>query len=352
MNGHTLPDCIQMDSLENMISVIIPVYNVEKYLQRCVDSILNQTYRDLELVLVDDGSLDNSGLMCDAYAAQDPRVRVIHKENGGVSSARNAGLDAAKGDYITFVDSDDYIDACMYEKMMAKAEMHNCDVVMCDCVKEFGDRSVVYSHEIRAGFYDAVQLRKEYYPHLLMMENVEYPATISNCIILWKSSMNTPDMRYAPGIRFSEDLLFGAKLLRRASSFCYMKNEPFYHYVMNPYSATHKFAPDKWKDYGRLHTKIREFFGNDAEFDFSHQIDLCLLFFVYNAVGDIMGTEQLDRKQKAEKVRGILGDKEVKKLFSHMRVQELQVSKKQKLITWLYKWNLGIGFLCWYFEKK
>ena len=334
-----------------MLSIIVPVYKAERYLARCVDSILNQTYRDLELILVDDGSPDNSGQMCDAYAEQDQRVRVIHKENGGVSTARNVGLDAAKGDYITFVDSDDYIDACMYEKMMAKAVMQNCDVVMCDCVKEFGDRSVVYSHEIRAGFYDAEQLRKEYYPHLLMMENVEYPATISNWTILWKNSMNSPDMRYEPGIRFSEDLLFGAKLLRRASSFYYMKNEPFYHYVMNPYSATHNFAPDKWKDYGRLHTKIQEFFGNDDEFDFSHQIDLCLLFFVYNTVGEMTGC-RLPHSEKRQKIIEVLEDSAVKAMFDRLKIFTLTISKKQKIVTLIYKYRLGLNAYMIYCERK
>ena len=90
-----------------LISVIVPVYNAEKYLVRCVDSILNQTYSNLEIILVDDGAKDNSGAMCDDFARKDARIRVIHKENGGLSSARNAGIDIAKGEYFGFVDSDD-----------------------------------------------------------------------------------------------------------------------------------------------------------------------------------------------------------------------------------------------------
>ena len=93
-----------------MISVIIPVYNTEQYLRRCIDSVLAQTYKDFELLLIDDGSKDSSGAICDEYAAQDTRVRVFHKENGGVSSARNIGLDYAQGEWVTFVDADDYIE--------------------------------------------------------------------------------------------------------------------------------------------------------------------------------------------------------------------------------------------------
>ena len=92
-----------------LISIIVPVYNVDKYLSKCIDSIISQTYNDIELILVDDGSPDNSPKICDEYARKDNRIIVIHKENGGVSSARNAGLDIAKGKYIGFVDPDDYI---------------------------------------------------------------------------------------------------------------------------------------------------------------------------------------------------------------------------------------------------
>ncbi|WP_455654514.1 glycosyltransferase family 2 protein [Phascolarctobacterium sp.] len=99
----------------DIISVIVPVYNVEKYLPKCLDSLSNQTFQSLEIVLVDDGSTDNSGQICDEYAAKDARIKVLHKTNGGVSSARNAGLDAATGNYIAFADSDDYVEPDMYE---------------------------------------------------------------------------------------------------------------------------------------------------------------------------------------------------------------------------------------------
>lgn len=96
---------------KSMISIIVPIYNVEKYLRKCIDSILSQTYSDFEVLLIDDGSKDQSGEICDEYAARDSRVRVFHKENGGVSSARNLGIEQAKGEWITFIDSDDWVDA-------------------------------------------------------------------------------------------------------------------------------------------------------------------------------------------------------------------------------------------------
>lgn len=114
---------------ETLISVIIPVYNVEEYLARCVDSILSQTHPSLEVILVNDGSTDDSGSICDTYAQKDSRVRVIHKENGGLSSARNAGMDAATGEYITFVDSDDWIEADGYEHLLDVMERYQVKLV-------------------------------------------------------------------------------------------------------------------------------------------------------------------------------------------------------------------------------
>lgn len=118
-----------MSNINTLVSVIVPVYKVEKYLHRCIDSIINQTYKNLEIILVDDGSPDNCGKICDEYAEKDNRIKVIHKSNGGLSSARNAGLDVANGDYVYFVDSDDYIDTKLVEDNLNLAIEHDADMV-------------------------------------------------------------------------------------------------------------------------------------------------------------------------------------------------------------------------------
>lgn len=116
------------------ISIIVPVYNVENYLAKCIDSILTQTFYDFEVILVDDGSQDNSGKICDEYAERDRRVKVIHKKNGGLSSARNAGIDVAKGKYLGFVDSDDYIDKDMYELMYNHILLEKVNIVSVEMI--------------------------------------------------------------------------------------------------------------------------------------------------------------------------------------------------------------------------
>ena len=121
---------------EPKISVIVPVYNVECYLCKCLDSIVNQSYRNLEIILVNDGSTDGSGLICDEYSIRDARLRVVHTENGGAFAARNRALDIATGDYIGFVDADDWIDTDMYQTLITLAREYDADVVQCEMINE------------------------------------------------------------------------------------------------------------------------------------------------------------------------------------------------------------------------
>lgn len=122
-----------------MISIIVPVYNVAAYLDRCVDSIIRQTCTDLEIILVDDGSQDNSGKMCDEWATRDSRIKVIHKENGGLSDARNAGIDAATGDYIGFIDSDDWIEPDMYHDLLQAIQTQRAEMAVTGLVRVYGN---------------------------------------------------------------------------------------------------------------------------------------------------------------------------------------------------------------------
>jgi len=114
--------------MQELISVIVPVYNVEKYLENCIDSILNQTYKNLEIILVDDGSTDKSSEICDNYSQQHSNIITIHKKNGGLSDARNKGIDAANGKYISFIDSDDTIDALFFETLYSLIKRYDCDM--------------------------------------------------------------------------------------------------------------------------------------------------------------------------------------------------------------------------------
>ena len=116
-----------------LISVIVPIYNSEKYLEQCIESIINQKYSNLEIILVNDGSVDGSLKICEKYAKKDNRIKVIDKKNEGVSVARNVGMEVSSGQWISFIDSDDWIDPDMFEKMLAKSKDDDFDVIMCNC---------------------------------------------------------------------------------------------------------------------------------------------------------------------------------------------------------------------------
>lgn len=150
-----------------MISLIVPVYNVEPYLKRCISSILAQTCRDFELILVDDGSTDGSSELCDLYAGQDGRIQVIHKENGGLVSARKAGIAAAQGEYIGFVDGDDWIEPQMYEHMLDTAMRERADIVLGGSIEDAGVRSIHKTNRLEPGIYEGQRLRKALYPYML-----------------------------------------------------------------------------------------------------------------------------------------------------------------------------------------
>ncbi len=129
------------------ISIIVPVFNVAPYLKKCIDSLINQTFSDIEIILVDDGSTDKSPIICDEYALSDDRVKVIHKQNGGLSDARNAGLDVCGGEYIAFVDGDDYVAHNMYELLYKKAAKYHADVSGCQLVNIFPDHTFKQNKE-------------------------------------------------------------------------------------------------------------------------------------------------------------------------------------------------------------
>ncbi|MBQ0097561.1 MAG: glycosyltransferase [Oscillospiraceae bacterium] len=148
---------------DKKISIIVPIYNVENYLRKCIDSILSQTYKNLEIILVDDGAADNCPAICDEYAKKDDRIVVVHKENGGLSDARNAGIDVSTGDYIGFVDSDDYIAVDMFEMLINAVEKYDADVSCCRYIRFWEDgETQEIGNDGSEVVYDGVEALKEY----------------------------------------------------------------------------------------------------------------------------------------------------------------------------------------------
>lgn len=303
----------------------------------CVDSILGQTFCDLEVILVDDGSTDGSPEICDRYAAQDARVVCIHQENAGAAAARNRGLKAATGKYITFVDSDDWIDQDMYEKMVGAAEMQSCDLVICDCLKESSAGSQIYTHELPGGYYNRDAMVSQYFPQLLMPDSMEYPVTISNCLLLIRRELITEhQLSFPEGMRFSEDLLFGSEVGYFSQSMVYLKGYTPYHYRQNPASVTHTAFRDKWPLLLELYRRIKKSFETKADFDFTPQIQRCMLFFVYMAMNERLYAE-LPLKQFFRSAKAVLDHPEVREALAPIRICRLNISRKLKIISLIYQ---------------
>lgn len=158
-----------MNQENALISIIIPVYKVEKYLEKCIQSVINQTYENLQIILVDDGSPDNCGKICDEYAKKDHRIEVIHKSNGGLSDARNKGLEIAKGEYIGFVDSDDYIEADMYEVLYNLLKQYNADVSICNFYTVSQGKISIKNADNGINEYNRIEILKE----ILLDKNIQ-----------------------------------------------------------------------------------------------------------------------------------------------------------------------------------
>lgn len=319
------------------ISIIVPVYNGAEFLRPCVDSILAQSFGDLEIILVDDGSTDESPEICDWYASQDKRVICIHQANAGAAAARNCGLKAAAGEYIAFVDSDDWIDQDMYETMVNAAEEHNCDLVICDCLKESEAGSCIYTHELPGGYYNRDAMVAQYFPQLLMPDTMEYPVTISNWLLLIRREIIEENrLSFPEGMRFSEDLLFGSEVGYYAQSMTYLKDYTPYHYRQNPASVTHTAFKDKWPLLLELYRRIRKSFKEKANYDFTPQIQRCMLFFVYMAMNQLLATK-LPLKQFFQEVKKVLDHPEVREALVPIHIGQLNISWKLKITSLIYQ---------------
>lgn len=217
--------------MNDLISVIVPIYAVEEFLDQCIESIVSQTHKNLEIILVDDGSPDRCGQMCDAWAEKDRRIKVIHKENGGLSDARNAGLAEATGDYIAFVDSDDWIESNMYETMLCALTENDADFCACGIMDSYSDKEVV--HPVRSCVGTS-----EVFLSMIYHDTV-FPVAAWNK--LYRSEMLT-GFKFPKG-KICEDAFTTYLLVDRADRIVQIK-EPCYHYRIRPRSImTSEFRP-------------------------------------------------------------------------------------------------------------
>lgn len=212
-----------------MISIIVPVYNAEKYLRRCIDSVLAQTYTNFELLLINDGSKDKSGKICDEYASRDSRIRVFHKENAGVSRARNLGLDNAKGEWLTFIDSDDWVREDFLQKRLDLALKEGSDVAYCD-FEYIYTRHNEYCKAAKQSCVKAATINS------WIMSRMAY----SWMILAKRALFDKYNLRYIEDLRFGEDFNLIIKLILYANKTSYVQEALYYYNKQNESSAMTK----------------------------------------------------------------------------------------------------------------
>lgn len=212
------------------ISIIVPVYNAQDYLRKCLDSLCTQTYENLEIILVDDGSVDDSAAICDEYAGNDKRIRVIHQENGGVSSARNAGIEAATGSYVTFCDSDDWMEADAVEYMYDNLKSHDINLVFCGFYRVYGSRRLTFTARC-----DMILNSEEAIGELMDLKDLGSVQSQPWGQLMKRSVLD--NIRFPQG-RIYEDTMTTYRIIEAAGGALVLK-EAKYNYVQREGSITH-----------------------------------------------------------------------------------------------------------------
>lgn len=328
------------------VSIIVPIYNVEKYLDRCMQSLLRQTLKEIEIILVDDGSPDRCPQMCDEYARMDARVKVIHKENAGLGFARNSGLDIARGEYIAFVDSDDYVERSMYEDLYREAVKSDADVVFAGFKTETQPGIWRDSNEVSQRTEWNGEGVEEFMLDMIacapyVKQERKYQMSV------WHSIYRTSIIR-EKNLRFlserdvaSEDLPFQVDFLQCTKKVVYLP-ESYYYYCLNGTSLTASFKPEKYDSFRLLYNVLNEKIVHSDE----HKLRTARFFIGY-VRGQILHMISSNYKNCIPEIRKICNDslwKEVSVFFfpSYLPyypaiVYKLILLKKYKGVFWICK---------------
>ena len=247
--------------MNNKVSIIVPVYNVEKYLNKCIQSIVDQTYKNIEIILIDDGSKDESGVLCDAWVQKDNRIQVIHKKNAGLGFARNTGLDIASGDYVMYVDSDDYIDEKMVEVLLNQIIKYDADTAFCGLNRVFPDGSLL---RVPAYYDDKIFIGEQIIDDVLLEMIGSKPTEREDANLfmsVWHGIYSMKIINHYK-IRFQserqimcEDIMYHIDYLVRASKIVYI-DDCLYYYRINRSSLSQVYDADRFERQKKLSNAI------------------------------------------------------------------------------------------------
>ena len=319
----------------HLISIIVPVYQVKEYIERCVESILSQSFRYYELILVDDGSTDGSGEVCDELALKDSRIKVIHQNNSGVSAARNIGIDNASGDYIIFIDADDYVSPLLCEHLLDSFQNNDdIDLVIAGYVNEYvkRQRKVVLEVSEVYGIDDFKKCFDVFYKKGLLN---------SACAKLYKSRL-LKNIRFDNNVSMGEDLLFNLQYYSQCNNIAFLNEADYFYNLTNMQSATKKYNEKYFDCYKKYYSEAKLFKYGEVKFN-NDAIDeiFCLNILMY-----IQGlcNQNVEKILKVDKIKTIFEEASVRNVFKGKYkfgikltiLKKLCLYKMFKSIVWLF----------------
>ena len=325
----------------DLISVIVPVYNVEKYIKKCLDSIIYQTYKNIEIILVDDGSTDNSGIICDVYKERDKRIKVIHKKNNGVSAARNTGIENANGKWISFVDSDDWIDKNYFEILISKIYNNDIDCILC-CYNR------VVKNNVEKVKY--VTEEKNYTSRQYLINSLNPQTGFGFCHMKLIKKECIRELKFDEELKVGEDALFNIKISQHIKKAIFTE-KAIYNYRINQDSVVKKYDKDYVQKYISAIRKCKEFidveYNNDYEIlqNYYNFVAYHVLLIAVNYCFNKNTTKKIDKMKQLYKY------KELEEGIKKSNYKNITISRKITLFAIKNKLHFITALICMYRQK-
>lgn len=310
------------------VSVIVPIYNAEEYLRQCLDSIVNQTLRDIEIILINDGSTDNSAEICEKYYSSDERVKYYSKDNEGLAAARQDGMEIATGEYIGFVDSDDWLELNMYEKMYEAAKSNNSDVAFCNCIQNEND--YYFKPEMPTGAYGREQIEKDILPKTLAYINDKGDKRVirwCNWLRIYRRAfIEEHNIAFDRRFRRSQDSQLTYESMLYAQNFYYLGDDYLYHNRVVGDSLSRGYTKNMWPLYVNLINRLYSDTEMFPELDLMPQMHLRAFFFACECIdNELKPTCPHDRKTSEKLIAEIINDPICDRFYGHIEVDKLNL---------------------------
>ena len=333
--------------MQPKVSIIIPLYNVEKYIRQCLDSIVKQTLKDIQIILVNDGSPDASGEICREYAAQYENVEYYEQTNGGSAKARNHGLDHAKGEYVGFIDADDWVDPDFCEGLYNAAKENNdADIVFCRTYEEETPGAYEYIFP-RSGYYNREQMEKEIFPNMMprvMPKGNFRSIRWCNWLRLYKKSIiDRYHIRSCENVSNCEDLGFNTEVTIHADSYYYL-DRCLYHNRSNPTSQSRNYVQNMWERTKKLILDMRRYAYTYEEYDLKPLMDMCTFYFftmivrnemrLKNKKGQLQNLQKMLDDSLCKEVMGCISSKGMNKEYRGI-YDTIQSGDAHKLVRFM-----------------